>query len=489
MTPNKPESRGRGWLSPIVHLCNNWISLAGVVIVTTATIFWLFLLPTTLRGEPRSPYVGILAFLTVPVPFFTGLVLIPLGMWIKRKREGRRSIYPPEFPPLNWHNAELRKLAYFFGGTTLLNILIASQLAYGAVNYMDSVTFCGQTCHTVMQPEYTAYQNSPHSRVECVKCHIGPGAGWFVRSKLSGVGQVFAVTFNTYPRPIPTPVHNLRPARETCETCHWPQRYAEDRIKIIPKYADDEANTLTKTVLLMKIGGGNHGIGIHGTHLGKGHGDVVIRYGHSDEARQVIPWVEYEVNGKKTVYATADAKPDGAGLTMREMDCMDCHNRPSHSFDLPERAVDKAMNAGTIASNLPFAKKQAVDILKMPYKTREEAAQKIPAAFADYYQKNQPAVWAQRQSDVIAAGKEVLAIWDRNVFPDMNITWGKYPVNIGHTDYPGCFRCHDGNHSDKAGNSITQDCNACHNLLSMEEANPKVLTDLGIADPKPPDTK
>ena len=175
---------------------------------------------------------------------------------------------------------------------------------------MDSVTFCGQTCHTVMQPEYTAYQDSPHSKVECVKCHIGPGASWFVQSKLSGVGQVFAVTFNTYPRPIPTPVHNLRPARETCEQCHWPQKYGEDRIKVITHFAEDENNTATKDVLLMKIGGGNHGIGIHGTHLGLG---VRIRYRPSDEARQTIPWVEYDDNGRKTVYAAAGAKPDGAG--------------------------------------------------------------------------------------------------------------------------------------------------------------------------------
>src|SRR6266496_1049048 len=156
----------RGWLSPFVHLSNNWISLAGVIVVTTATIFWLFLLPITLRGETENPYVGILAFLTIPAPFFLGLLLIPLGIWIKRRREGRQAIYPPEFPPLSWQNAELRKLIYFIGVTTVLNVAIASQLSYGAVNYMDSVTFCGQTCHSVMQPEYTAYQNSPHSHVE-----------------------------------------------------------------------------------------------------------------------------------------------------------------------------------------------------------------------------------------------------------------------------------------------------------------------------------
>ncbi len=489
MTPDNSDRRKVGWLSPVIHLSNNWISLLGVIIVTTATVFWLFLLPTTLHGETHNPYIGILAFLTIPGPFFGGLVLIPLGIWLKRRREGRAGIYPPEFPTLTWSNPELRKLVYFVGGTTVLNILIASQLTYGAVNYMDSVTFCGQTCHTVMQPEFAAYQNSPHSRVECVKCHIGPGAGWFVRSKLSGVGQVFAVIFNTYPRPIPTPVHNLRPARETCEACHWPQKYGTDRVLVIPKFADDETNTLTKTVLLMKIGGGNRGLGIHGTHLGWAGNPITIRYGHSDEARQNIPWVEYSDKGRKTVYATADAKPDGAGLTMREMDCMDCHNRPSHTFDLPDRAVDREMNDGLIAATLPFAKKKAVEILKTSYASRDEAAQKIPESFARFYQSSYPKIWAERQAEVRTSATHLLEIYNRNIFPDMNVTWGKYPLNIGHTDFPGCFRCHDGGHTAKDGNSITQDCNACHNLLSMDEANPKILTDLGITQARSPESR
>ena len=217
--------------------------------------------------------------------------MIPLGIWLKRKREGRTGIYPPDFPPLTWHNSELRKLVYFVGATTVVNIAIASQLTYGAVNYMDSVTFCGQTCHTVMQPEYTAYQNSPHSNVECVKCHIGPGAGWFVQSKLSGVGQVFAVTFNTYPRPFRRRSTICAPRAKPAKPATGRRSTAKTACKVISKYADDETNTLTKTVLLMKIGGGNNGIGIHGTHLGPG---VTIRYGHSDEARQTIPWVEYD---------------------------------------------------------------------------------------------------------------------------------------------------------------------------------------------------
>jgi hypothetical protein len=168
------------------------------------------------------------------------------------------------------------------------------------------------------------------------------------------------------------------------------------------------------------------------------------------------------------------------------MDCMDCHNRPSHAYELPDRALDKALANGLISTALPFAKKKGLEILKADYKTREEAAEKIPAAFKAYYQQSYPAVYAQHNADVNAAAEEVAGIWSRNIFPAMNVTWGKYPINIGHTDFPGCFRCHDGSHAAQDGNSITQDCNACHNLLGMDETNPKILTELGMTSTDTP---
>jgi hypothetical protein len=255
---------------------------------------------------------------------------------------------------------------------------------------------------------------------------------------------------------------------------------------VIPKFAADEANTATKTVLLVKIGGGNNGIGIHGTHLGPG---VTIRYG-SDESRQNIPCVQYNTpDGKSVDYLTPDAKPGCIGPNSREMDCMDCHNRPSHTYELPERAVDRAMNAGLIQPSLPFAKKEAVEILKVKYPSRDDAARQIPEAFAAFYRQTYPQVWSAREADVTASAKQVLAIYDRNIFPAMNVTWGKYPNNIGHEDFPGCWRCHDSNHTAKSGAVITQDCSACHNLLATDEANPKVLKDLGITEAKPPESR
>ncbi len=473
----------RGQLSPLVFLTNNAVSLAGVVIVTTATIFWLFLLPVTLTGEASHPYIGILAFLIIPIFFFGGLILIPIGIaWKERKLQRRGE--PTEFAALSASNPALRRLIGFVLVTTVLNFIIASQLTYRAVTYMDSVAFCGQACHTVMQPEFVAHQRSRHSQVDCVACHIGPGAEWFVRSKFVGAGQLVDTVFNTYPRPIPTPVHNLRTSRETCESCHARDTPNPEKLVVDTTFADDEKNTVTKTVLMMHVGAASTGLGIHGRHLAPG---VRIRYA-SDPKRQDIPWVEYRApNGKVTTYTVANAKT--AGLVSREMDCVDCHNRPSHTFMMPDHAVDRAMAQGSIAASLPFAKKEAMELLRATYNTREDAAAKIPAAFESFYRAAYPAVYAAQRSAVRGSARAVLDVWNGNVFPAMKVTWGTYPNNIGHMDFPGCFRCHDGGHTAAGGQNVTQDCNACHNLIANNEPAPKILSDLGLAPTATPEAK
>lgn len=466
-------SRLRELLSPLVYLSNNALSLIGVVLITSAAILWILLLPNMVRGEVDNPYTGILTFVLLPMVFLGGLALIPLGIWITSRR-GR----PITLPPLDWTNPKLRRLVTFVAVTTMANVVIGAHLSYSAVGYMESTTFCGQTCHTVMQPEFTAYQGSPHSRIECVKCHIGPGASWFVKSKLSGAWQVVAVTFDLYPRPIPTPVHNLRPARETCEVCHWPQKFGADRVRVIPKYADDEANTRTRDVLLMRIGGGGSHRGIHGVHLGPG---VVIKYAPKDEQRQNIPWVQYnDGKGGVRTYQAADVKDDLPGnIELRTMDCMDCHNRPTHAYELPERGMDRVMASGDVSPTLPFIRKTALELLKKEYPSQEQAAREIAAGIEGYYKNSQPAIWQQRQADVARASKAIVGVYDRNVFPAMRVKWGTYPNNVGHTDFPGCFRCHDERPEKGGAKTLTQDCNTCHQLLAMDEAEPKILADLG----------
>ena len=464
----------RTWLSPVVYLSNNWLSLAGVVLVTASTVTWLAFLPITIRGGALHPYFGLVVYLLLPGIFIGGLLLIPIGIYWNRWRKRAKGQLPAGFPPLDLQSPALRKLIMFVVVTTLLNIVIASQFSYSAVRYMDTASFCGQTCH-VMKPEFTAHERSPHSNVECVSCHIGPGASWFVRAKLSGTRQVLGVMLNNYPRPIPAPVHNMRAARETCENCHAAQKFNPDRLRDIPSFSEDEQNSPTHTVLMMHMGGGPSLTGIHGKHLGQG---VTVRYFAADDKRQKIPYVEYTSGGSATVYASGDAKPDRS--QMREMDCIDCHNRPTHIYQLPNRGVDEAMLNSEISPTLPFAKKQSVAILKQSYATEADAVAQIPRAFEDFYRNNYPQVYAQRRDEITRSGKALLAVFQHNVFPEMKVNWGTYPNNLGHTDFDGCFRCHDEQHAAKDGKTITQDCNACHNLLASDEKNPKILTDLGV---------
>jgi nitrate/TMAO reductase-like tetraheme cytochrome c subunit len=479
-----PRDRVQLWLRPALYLGQNPISLTGAILTTSSAViliaFWGFLIE---RGGAPHPYTGILFFFILPFFFVLGLVLMPLGALLRRRALRARGELPREYPRIDFRSPMLRRAAVWISGLTALNFVIVGTASYQAVDYMDSNQFCGKTCHTVMAPEYAAYQNSPHSRVHCVECHIGAGAPWFVKAKISGVRQLFAVALKTYSRPIPSPVHNLRPARDTCERCHWPEKFTSDKFVIRTKYADDERNTASTTVLLVKIGGHTAQglVGIHGRHL-----DQVgkITYTSTDGRRQVIPRVTYiDESGKSVEYVSTDVKPTAEELARAEhrtMDCVDCHNRPTHAFEMPDRAVDKAITEGRISQSLPFVKKQAVEELKALYPDQATASQKIPAGLVDFYRTKYPAVYQEHRAAIEAAGEEVKAIYLRNVFPDMKLTWGAHPNNIGHEDFLGCFRCHDGKHKSADGKVINDDCSACHNVLAMDEQNPKVLTELGL---------
>ena len=478
-----PQNTLRDWVRLLYYFGQNTISLIGVVLTTSSAItligFWIydFILP-----GPPHPYVGILIFLLLPGIFVLGLSLIPIGILLKRRQLRAAGELPAIYPAIDV-TPMVRNGLIFLGFATLLNIMIFGFASYRGVSYMDSTTFCGQTCHTVMTPEFSAYQGSPHSRVDCVECHIGPGAGWFVKSKLSGLRQVFAVTFKTYSRPIPSPVKYLRPARETCEQCHWPARFTGDKFLVRKNYKEDVKNTELTTVLLLKVGGRTWqgSVGIHGRHLDSGSR---IHYISIDQERQVIPVVYYTDDKGKTVeFVSADVKASKEQLEKgehRAMDCIDCHNRPTHAFELPENAVDLRMSRGLISSDLPFVRKKAVELLKVNYPDRDTAKAQIIDGITGYYRSAYPDVYNTKRALVEQAASTTADIYLRNIFPDMKVTWGVHPNNLGHTDFPGCFRCHDGSHTSADGQTISNDCTACHNLLAVQEEKPKILMDLGM---------
>ncbi|HET8644836.1 MAG TPA: NapC/NirT family cytochrome c [Vicinamibacteria bacterium] len=478
------------WVRPVLYLGQNPLSLAGAALTTSAglTMVALWLLEVV-GGAPSHAYgTGIALFLALPAMFVAGLLLIPVGVLLRRRRLRRTGQLPVTYPSFDLSRPVLRNGLALFALATLLNVAIVGTGTYRALHYMDSVEFCGTACHSVMQPEHAAYKDSPHSRVACVACHIGPGASWFVKSKLSGARQVAAVALETYSRPIPSPVRELRPARETCEQCHWPRKFHGDKLVVKTKFADDEANTRSVTVLMLRIGGhgANGRVGIHGRHL-----DETERIEYvSRDRRQTISHVTYlDDEGRTVQYVAEEQAAAGAalpadgeqgGAEKRRMDCMDCHNRPTHAFPLPERALDQALAEGRISTELPFVKKTAVELLRASHASREAAGPAIEAGLAAFYREKYPQVAAQKGQLVAAAAREVREIYMRNVFPSMKVGWGTYPNNIGHEDFPGCFRCHDDRHRAADGRLITQDCEACHAVLAMEETDPKVLGDLGL---------
>jgi hypothetical protein len=307
-----------------------------------------------------------------------------------------------------------------------------------------------------------------------VDCHIGPGANWFVKSKLSGSWQLVAVTFNLYPRPIPTPVENLRPARETCEQCHWPSKFVGDRLKVVTHFSDDEANSETKTVLLLRVGGieGRVAKGIH-WHVDPA---MQIRY-LSDPRREEISDVEMTLaDGTRKVFKKEGAS--GKEEAWRTMDCVDCHNRPTHIYRMPNDEIDTAIQQARIDRTLPYVRREALKAIQASYSSHDEAKAKIRAHIVDFYVQNYPDIAKSKADAIAAAADELGRIYCVNVWPSMKIAWGTYANHIGHQHAPGCFRCHDDEHKTATGETISQDCMTCHTLLAQEEADPAILREL-----------
>ncbi len=464
--PTPPIHEGFSYRS----LVRNYISLSGLALaaVALANICILFLIDIT-AAHP-SPYTGILAYMVFPGFLVAGLALAGFG--ILRERHRRLQAVPgaPLLPRIDLNRPEHRRRLVFFVSFVFVFVLLSAVGSYRAYEFTDSTSFCGELCHTVMQPEHVAHDHSAHARVSCVECHVGSGASWYVKSKLSGMRQVFKTITNTYPRPIETPVANLRPAGQTCEQCHWPRRFWGAQLKVFNHFAADETNTPRQVRLLIKTGGGDpdSGQAAAGIHW---HMNIAnkIEY-RSDPKRETMSWVRLtDPKGNVTEYTAAGADPAAIGkLEQRRMDCIDCHNRPTHVYLPPDRAVDQALAANRINPSLPFAKQQGVQVLSASYKSTAEAqaaiAQQIPA----FYQEKYPQLASSRSGDIQNMVKELQRLFRDNIFPEMKVDWRTHPDNVGHYYFNGCFRCHDGNHTSKDGKVITKDCNSCHTVLTQE---------------------
>ena len=470
-----PSSPGK------VALWNNVISLFGFVVAGLAVMLLSTFTWFNVVSPVQNPYVDVIGFLVLPGFLIIGLTLIPIGVWIKYRRVRRKD--PAQRVTVRLHfdvdnPIHRRRLIAFLTITFVIVLPLVGVSSYHGYHYTDSTEFCAKVCHSVMEPQAVAFERSPHARVACAECHIGPGADWFVKSKLSGTRQVLAVLADTYPRPIPPAITELRPARDTCEHCHWPAKFFGSQLKTVVHFGSDEQNTRREVMMLLKTGGADSSTGrTEGIHMHMALSGSVD-YVATDEGLQQIPWVRYTAkDGAVTVYrsdgrAGHEAPPKGI---VRRVDCMDCHNRAAHLFRTPQQAVQLALESGQLDRSLPFLKREAVAVLSEEYPDRGAAHAAIRQGLTKFYGEILPPDKRPEGGRVEQAIQRVIDLYGQNFFPEMKVAWHTYPDNIGHVDSPGCMRCHDGLHVADSGLVISSDCNTCHTFLNRSPDQPATL--------------
>ncbi len=451
---------------PLKHsLTRNILSLIGIIMAAFGFVVGITLIVIDMQTHFENPYTGIFTYMVVPAILVGGLLLILIGAIFEHKRRLKGLGEPSRMPVINLNEAQQFRRFAMVVVVTLLFISISVVGGYRAYHFTESVEFCGKTCHSVMKPEYTAYQNSPHANAGCTKCHIGPGADFFVKAKINGLYQVYSTMFDKYSRPIPTPVHNLRPAKETCYECHWPEKFFGATEMKRTYFRADEENSPWTIQMLLKVGGGNpdqiHPEGIH-WHVTGGN---KIEYIAADEQRLEIPWVRMtDEDGNVSIFQSEDESKqltpeEIATAEIRTMDCIDCHNRPTHQYHSPERMLNDALASGRLDPALPEIKYNGIEALTGDYATEDEALESIREQLQEAYPDGGPQV-----EQAIATVQDLFA---KNIFPEMKVSWEQYPDHIGHMITPGCFRCHNGDHVNEQGRVISRDCNSCHTIIAQ----------------------
>jgi NapC/NirT cytochrome c family protein len=444
-------------------LARHPLSIVGALITTASAVVFLALLIAGLAGMFSNPYAGLVIFVAIPAIFFVGLLLIPAGMWLQRRKLRLDPTASVDWPVMDFRDGRVRRTALVVTVLTAVNVVILLVAGYGSLHWMESPSFCGEVCHAPMHPQLTSWQNAEHGRIACVQCHIGEGAGAFVHAKLAGVRQLAHVATNSYPRPVPPGADMPAGAQaQTCAGCHQAERTVGDRIRVIREYADDDANTETTTILQMHLGrASSSGRAIHW------HADPATRieYIASDEARQTIPYVRVtDAKGQVKEYASPDSNEQLVATgTRRTMDCIDCHNTVGHPISpTAERAVDQAIAAGQVNRQLPLVRRESVRLVTGSYASQDEGLQAIERELRSFYASRTGATDQNALAQTVAG---VQGVYRRNVFPAMKVTWGAYPDNRGHITSNGCVRCHDDLHAAKDGSTISGDCEYCHKQI------------------------
>jgi hypothetical protein len=474
-SPSEPEvppegSGGESTTTTRLSVFRHPLAAVGGSLAVAAAMTFVVLLALDLTSGAENPYRALVTFIGLPFLMAVGALLFLLALRVqvvRARRRGERIRFTLRVEPSD--PRYMRNLWLVVGVlVALLGVVVFS--GFKAYQATETVAFCGDTCHTVMEPQAVTYRNSPHARVPCADCHIGPGASFFVKSKIDGLRQVWRTITNTFARPVATPIRNLRPAQETCEQCHWPEQFYSQTLVNRIYYRTDEANSPWSISLLVNIGGGNPNTGAtEGIHWHMIVGNT-IEYIATDFERQDIVWVRItDLAGNVTVYTDPEnpVDPSTPGVEVRRLDCIDCHNRPSHQFLPPATALNQALSQGTISADLPFVRKEGLDLLNAEYSTREEADASIPEGLRHFYQTQYADRYQELSPAIEQAAAELLDIYNANFFPEMKTDYRVRTNNLSHFVNEGCFRCHFSNLQDEAGARISSSCTSCHLIVAQ----------------------
>jgi nitrate/TMAO reductase-like tetraheme cytochrome c subunit len=458
-TPTPPSGAAR----PRSHF-NNWISAIGGVLALGALFSFALLVWIDFTQDNQNPYLGIFTYIVAPGFLIAGLAAVFFGAWAQRRWAIKHAATMPDKWRLDFSDRVQRRRVVLFGLGALAFVMLSAFGSYQTYHYSESTAFCGQVCHDAMNPEFVTYQRGSHARVDCVQCHVGSGAQWFVKAKINGTHQLIAYVLDNYNRPIDTPVKNLRPAQDTCEKCHWPEKFHGNVELNYEHFLSDKKNTPYTARMLMHVNKSAAGSPLGGIHWHVSK-DEKVEYYATDADRQDIPWTRVTnlKDGTSRVFRTEAFKGEPPADKIRVMDCMDCHNRPAHVFPTANDAVERAMVAGALSTKLPNIKRVAVQAMTQKELTSTATApQKIDEYMRSKY--TDPAIAAE----VPGAVKAVQQIFSTTIFSERKADWRHYPNNIGHKDWPGCFRCHDNKHISEQGKKVaSSDCNSCHTILAQ----------------------
>lgn len=462
------------------------LAAVGGSLILAGSVIFAALIVLDLTADTENPYRSLITFVAAPAVILIGIVIFLVGIRVQignaraRGEEVRFNLRVEATDP------SFRRNLWLFIGLSASFVAVVTFAGFQGFEATDSTEFCASACHTPMEPQAVAHETSAHAQVDCVECHIGPGGASWVRAKVDGIRQLWGVITGEYDRPTPTPIENLRAADVLCETCHWAEDFKGQKFIDSVRYRTDEENSPWTVSLLVNVGGGTeNGVreGIH-WHM---FAENKMEYIATDEDRQDIAWVRLTTRGGTTeVYALPEGAPDPEDeeIEVRTFDCLDCHNRPAHTFESPGEVMDVEMSRGVINPDLPFIKRVGLELLGARYQTKQEGMDAIRNGVLAFYESTYPNRVATLRSDIEAATEALVRIYETNFFPEMNTDYRVRYDNSGHWVSDGCFRCHGSALETVGGDRIGAACDTCHVVVGQGPSDDpaELATNLGGLD-------